>query len=327
LLNPKKSKTMRNKQEEQAFQDVRSQGIGSSEIAAVLGVDPYVTPYQLWLKKTGRADEFTGNKFTEAGHRLEAAVADYFADRTGAGIVPGYEDDVHFIHPVHSWARVTPDRFYTRPVETEGLFANTTGLLECKTTQRNLDPEYLPESWFCQNQYQAAVINAGKPGHIEECAVAWLYRGLDFHYHLFEVNPVFGDYLLNAAGEFWQDYVLADTPPEVKNAQDAAIAYPRHSDGKVIEATDELLKDYEALVDIRDRVKELKAKEAEIKERLQIIMKDAEAVQYYDETLLTWKASKPVKRLNQKALRENEPEIWKRYVRETKPVRSFRVNG
>lgn len=299
------------------FTETRSQGIGSSEIAAVLGVDPYVTPYQLWLKKTGRADEFEGNKFTEAGHRLERAVAEYFADRTGAEITPGYEDDIHFIHPAHSWARVTPDRFY--------MLGDTPGILECKTTQRNIDPEYLPEPWFCQNQYQAAIVQAtGR--EVRECAIAWLYRGLDFHYNLFEVNPVFGDLLINAAGEFWTKHVIADTPPDLKDAQDVLTAYRTHTEGKVIEASEELMREYEHLVDIRERLKELNAKEGEIKERLQMIMKDAEAIQYYEETIITWKASKPVIRLDQKRLREEQPEIWSAYVRETPPVRTFRVN-
>jgi len=313
---------MRTKQQEQQFKEVRSQGIGSSEIAAVLGVDPYLTPYQLWMKKTGRAEEFEGNKFTEAGHRLEAAVAAYFADRTGAEITPGYEDDVHFVHPEWEYIRCTPDRFYRMP-------SGVVGILECKTTQRNIDPEYLPEYWFCQNQYQAAIINAEYPvksnPEIKECAIAWLYRGLDFHYHLFDVNPVFGEFLINAAGEFWTKHVLTDTPPEVKNRDDLIAAYPTHFDGKVIQASEELMREYEQLVEIRERVKELSEKEGEIKERLQLIMKDAEAIQYYDETIITWKASKPVNRLDQKALKAEEPEIWERYVRETPPVRSFRV--
>lgn len=308
---------MRTKQQEQQFQEVRSQGIGSSEIAAVLGVDPYTTPYQLWLKKTGRAEAFDGNKYTEAGHKLESAVAEYFADRTGAEITPGFEDDVHFVHPEFSWARVTPDRFYRR----DGVI----GLLECKTTQRNIDPEFLPEHWFCQNQYQAAVVNAGAMDHVQECAIAWLFRGIDFHYHLFEVNPVFGDFLINAAGEFWEKYVLTDTPPEMETRSDVVSAYRTHTGGKIIQATDELMKDYEDLVEIRDRIKELSAKENEIKERLQLIMKDAEAIQYFEETIITWKASKPVKRLDQKALRENEPEIWEAYMKEGKPIRSFRI--
>ena len=36
------------------WHDRRSKGIGGSEIAAVLGISPYRTPYNLWLEKTGR---------------------------------------------------------------------------------------------------------------------------------------------------------------------------------------------------------------------------------------------------------------------------------
>ena len=32
----------------------RKGGIGSSEVATIVGLNPYETPYQLWLRKTGQ---------------------------------------------------------------------------------------------------------------------------------------------------------------------------------------------------------------------------------------------------------------------------------
>lgn len=300
------------------FRATRSRGIGSSEIGAVLGVDPYCTPYQLWCKKTGRGDEFNGNKYTIAGTRLEKVVVEYFEEATGAKMIPGYEGDVTFFHPDLPHVLATPDRPYHR----DGV----RGILECKTTQRNIDPDFLPESWFCQAQYQAAVLNATPDDTlVEEISIAWLFRGLDFHYHTFEYDPAFGAYLIEQADKFWREHVIADVPPEAATASDVEKAHGRHTAGKVIQATDELLQEWEKLVAVRDRIKILEAERDEIIERFKLIMKDAEAVQYYEETLVTWRNSKPVVRLDSKALKAEMPDVWQKYAKENAPTRPFLV--
>jgi putative phage-type endonuclease len=50
----------------------RRKGIGASEMAAILGVCKYSTPYRVWCEKTGRSKGFAGNFATERGHELEA---------------------------------------------------------------------------------------------------------------------------------------------------------------------------------------------------------------------------------------------------------------
>lgn len=50
---------------------LRSKGIGSSEVGTLVGVNPYETPYQLWRRKKGldapKAETFA----MKAGHYLE----------------------------------------------------------------------------------------------------------------------------------------------------------------------------------------------------------------------------------------------------------------
>ncbi len=36
---------------------IRQTGLGATDCAAVMGLSPYKTPYELWLEKTGRKDE------------------------------------------------------------------------------------------------------------------------------------------------------------------------------------------------------------------------------------------------------------------------------
>ena len=41
----------------EAWLDVRKGGIGSSDAAAAVGLNPYKSPLELWLEKTGRSQD------------------------------------------------------------------------------------------------------------------------------------------------------------------------------------------------------------------------------------------------------------------------------
>ena len=55
-------------------------GLAGSDIAAIMGVSKYKKPIDVWLEKTGRADNSFGNRATEMGHRLEPLVCDWYVD-------------------------------------------------------------------------------------------------------------------------------------------------------------------------------------------------------------------------------------------------------
>ncbi len=66
------------------WQEAHSTGIGASEMATVLGLNPWKTRLQLWAEKTGRVapPEFT-SEAAEWGLTLEPIVAKKWAEKTG----------------------------------------------------------------------------------------------------------------------------------------------------------------------------------------------------------------------------------------------------
>src|SRR5574341_639051 len=60
---------------------LRQTGIGASEVAAVVGLHPTRKPIDVWAEKTGRAERFEGNAFTEWGQRIERVVAEAWQER------------------------------------------------------------------------------------------------------------------------------------------------------------------------------------------------------------------------------------------------------
>src|SRR5690606_29202656 len=54
----------------------RRKAIGASDVAAVLGVSPWATPWEVWAEKTGRLEPWSGNAATDLGTRLEPVIMD-----------------------------------------------------------------------------------------------------------------------------------------------------------------------------------------------------------------------------------------------------------
>ena len=66
----------------------RMLGIGASEVPAVLGTSPWMSPYKLFLEKTGRGAGFQGNWATRRGQALEPVARAAYERLTGEIMVP-----------------------------------------------------------------------------------------------------------------------------------------------------------------------------------------------------------------------------------------------
>jgi len=110
----------------EAWLAARRKGIGASEIAAVLGISPWESPFSLYWRKVEGWD-FEPSAEMEWGNRLEPAVAQKYADAH-----PEYElGDGHLEeHPFQPWMLATPDRYVWL---TENPTLDISGLLELKT--------------------------------------------------------------------------------------------------------------------------------------------------------------------------------------------------
>lgn len=54
--------------------EARSRGIGSSDIGAIMGYNPWRSAHDVWLEKTGRTPGFEGNDHTLRGEIMEPAI-------------------------------------------------------------------------------------------------------------------------------------------------------------------------------------------------------------------------------------------------------------
>jgi putative phage-type endonuclease len=290
-------------------------GIGSSEIATLLGLNKWETPYQLWLRKTGQAPPKTESFAMRAGHYLEDAVTLFWQDETGRQVIKSSASDLIYVHPEKDFLRVSPDRTFWIP----GMSRNddNKGVLECKTTQMVVDPEDLPQTWFCQIQYQLGVMQK------EQGSIAWLQAGREFGYKDIRFVPDFFEWIIDEAEKFWFVNVQGMVEPSLTTSEDVLIKYASHFNGKSVEAPEGLVYSLTQLRDVKDQIKDLEAQKDSIEEQTKMYMMDAEALVYSGQTLATWKSAKGSEKFDAKSFEKEHPDLYSKFLVSTPGSRRF----
>jgi putative phage-type endonuclease len=291
---------------------LRKKGIGSSEVGTIMGVNPYDTPYQLWLRKTEQAPAIEENVAMKMGHKLEPIVAQLYEEYTGNVVDRETEDDFVVINDLHPFMVASPDRYVK---DRNGR----TILLECKTTAHKVDEDTLPQYWFCQVQYLMAC------AELDMAAIAWLVNGREFGTLQVSRNERFVKAMLDKVAEFWK-HVEDKTAPELTpNTDDVTLAYQAEEPGKIVTATDEIYAEYKKLLEVKAGIEELERAKSEIETAIKAHMQDAERLEYGDKLLATWKQSKGRETFDTKAFKADHADLAEKYTKTGKPVRTFLI--
>jgi len=165
----------------------RSSYIGGSELATIMGLNKYQSPYQLWLLKTGREQPMSDNKQTLSGRFLEDGIARYWEHETGNKIIEASANDNVYIHNLYDFLRGTPDR---RFFWGEDRSLNNRAVLEVKTTMKIIDHNDIPMGWFIQPNYYTGLIGYNK------FVIVWFefmtkelkWQEYDFDQELFDIQ-------------------------------------------------------------------------------------------------------------------------------------------
>lgn len=182
---------------------LRAEGIGASEIAAVVGLSPFESPFSLWHRKKGNlpgADP--ANELFYWGHALEPLVAEKFAA----------------LHP-----EFAVERFGTyRSVEREWQIANIDrslhsvadgfSVLEIKTTRfgdgyGSTGGDQIPVHVRCQVMQQMDVFSA------PYAWVAVLIGGNEYREYRIDFDEADAAALREAGAAFWTSLETDDEPP------------------------------------------------------------------------------------------------------------------
>lgn len=295
--------------------EYRKSGIGSSEVATIVGLNPFETPYQLWRRKVGLDTPKVETFAMKAGHYLEDAVSQFWQDETGREVIKRSAGDWLVRSNEKPFMQVSPDRTYWLAGETRNN--SNKGILECKTTQRQVDPDDLPKHWFCQVQYLLGV------SELTQGSLAWLTMGREFGYKDIALVPDFFQWLSEETERFYIDNIKGMQEPSAVNVADILLKYNRHQAGKIIEVDDEIFKAYEDLKEVKKEIDALTERKEAYEEKIKMAFTDAEAISYGGETIATWKAPKPSMKFDAKEFQAANPDLAKEYTHETQGARRF----
>ncbi len=296
----------------------RERGIGSSEVGTILGCNPFETAYALWRRKRGLDAPIAENAAMRAGHMLEGVVAAYFEEETGRKVIKSSAGDWLAVDPERPYLRVSPDRtFWLGKSRRDGK-----GILECKTTQTDVDPDDIPRHWFCQLQYQLGVTG------LRRGALAWLTRGVKFGYVWIEFDEDFYGYLCEQLGAFWGDCVIGGHEPELKTVSDVVLKFPRSTD-KVATCDSRIMMDILALRSIKPQLEVLTEQKKEHEDAIKAYMADASVLSVGGcmDVLATWRSSKDSRKFDEKRFAEEHPELWAKYLKTVPGTRRLIVKN
>lgn len=290
-------------------------------MATVLGLNPWETPLQLWRRKKGIDPPKAENFAMKAGHYLEDAVSMFFADATGVQIIKSSKEDFMFVNDQKPFLRVSPDRTYWRP----GVVHNEANksILECKTTQMEIDAENPPQHWFVQLQMNLGV------AELEQGALAWLTMGRDFGYRDFTFDKEFYQWMVEEVEKFWKDNIIGGVEPDPVNVEDVLLRNPRHLPGKMVEADADIIEACKQLKEIKEELSDLDSRKKELEDKIKMSMGDAEALTAPGGTpakpliIATWKAAKDSQKFDEKSFAAFEPNMYQSYLKTVPGSRRF----
>lgn len=302
--------------------DVRKKGIGSSDAAAAVGLNPYKSQLELWLEKTGRdanlpkPDPNDDSSPMYWGTLLEAFVAAHYTKKSGNRI---RKVNAVLQHPDHAWMLANLDR--------EVIGADDVQILECKTAGMNgarLWRDGVPEYVQIQVHHQLAV--TGK----QAADVAVLVCGNDFRIHRIERDDALIARLIQLEAQFWK-YVETDTAPPADGSDSAATAlqalYPK-DDGTVLNLSEDTAMNsaFADLVSVRAAIANQSELEAKLKQSIQQRMGDASKA-VFEGGEVSWKRSKDSVVLDIAKLLDNQPDLLQRYPQVKPGSRRFLISA
>lgn len=184
------------------FHRLRMQGIGGSDVAAILGLDRYRTPEQVWLEKTGQVkpiDTMTPDQ--ERGVTFESIAAMKFEQRTGIRLSRSPD---RYRHPVHQFMLANIDFM----VEGRKILAE----VKCPSLGAfsRIKREGLPDSWLLQMQHYMAVTAFDHAIIVIFCA-----DRMELLHFAVERDQVLIDNLIEKETEFWTLVETMTPPPDV----------------------------------------------------------------------------------------------------------------
>lgn len=288
--------------ERQRWLDLRTGGLGGSDIGPIFGLSPYASPMEVWAEKTKRvaAKDLSDSKAVKWGTVLEDTLRRQFSIDYG----------VEVFHPkAMFFSRQYPHLF----VNTDGLFIDHDGVptvLEVKTAGFHMLDDWANEAtppWYvAQAIHYAALLG------YRRVLIYVLIAGQDDQIRKIDVTPELAASVITAADAWWTRHILNDEMPPVD-----------HTEG-CRDVLGSLWKSEDIVTSLDRRSVELAAREREIAQLQKDLKKERETIRnelrsrlgkhrtgtFGGRPILTWN---PARQFDEDAFKKAHPHLHHEY--------------
>ena len=279
----------------------RKSGIGGSDAGAICGLNPYCSPMAVYQEKVSRDISDYDNESMRQGKDLEEYVARRFMEETGK--------------------KVRRANVISQSTEHPFMFANVDRMivgedagLECKTASAysagKWKDGHIPESYQIQCHHYMAVTGA------KAWYIAVVILGRDFIWHKIERDEELIQNLISIEKDFWENHVIPRNMPE-PDGSDSSEQLIREYFGIAAEEKKIFLTGFDKQLSRREEITKLMEKldteKKTIEQRLKLYMGDAEVAEN-ERYRVSWK-NNHTERLDTKALKQEQPDIYRRYAK------------
>ena len=287
----------------------RRKGIGGSDVAAIMGISPWKTAFQIYQEKRGEVKDWKGSPQMDWGKRMEPAIRQWYSDQTGRSVrLP----DKIMYHKEYPFMLASLDGY-----------TDDDRVVEIKTARHSKDwgepgTNQIPESYMCQVQHYLMVTGFG----VADVAVS--VGGGSPELYEVPADPELQQLILEACKEFWQR-VLDGNPPEPVTFSDAVARFGKSGAVGDVPVTDVDRQRVMDLRTIREKITELETQEEDLKGKLIISLgeKGDALVTPEGVPLVTYKMAKGKVSIDTKTLQKEMPEVYTKYQRIGEPSRRF----
>ncbi|TLS39400.1 hypothetical protein FCL54_01300 [Pseudalkalibacillus caeni] len=283
----------------------RARGIGGSDASAIAGLNPYKTPLQVYLEKTGEWSEEVDNESIYWGNVLEDVIADEFSRQTGLRV---RRRNAILQHSEHPFMIANVDRL---------IVGKKVGL-ECKTTSAYLKEDWkedqIPDTYFLQVQHYMAVTG------FKKWWIAVLIGGNTFVYKAVKRDEDIINYLITIEKNFWAQHVEKRNPPPVDGSEAAnellQKMYPHSEQDSSLELSNEQKRLFDDYLQAKQSEEMAAERRQEAENKLKAVLGNKETGFYNGKPVISWK-SFSTNRIDSKKLKEEQPEVYKKYLKKT----------
>ena len=304
----------------------RKKSLGGSDVGAVLGMNSYSSPYTVFAEKTGKLPPFEGNEWTRLGTDLEYYVADRFSEASGLKVVKDNSTWRNYKYP-HLHANI--DR------RVVGMKAG----VECKLTSELNAKKYkngeFPDRFYAQcveylcvtefEKWFLAVLIYGKGLKIYQMTRIPNDKVPEWCEASVYVDDGEIEALAKATGDFWNNYVLTNTPPLTDGSDSTTetlkTIYPESNGDTVnLMAFEDDLKQYKHLAQMEEDYKQMKN---ECANKIKAYMQEASRGESMN-FKVTWSSSIR-NTFDHKKFAEDNPGVDLSAYYKSTPTRTFKI--